>query len=198
MSVKRYKLVYLGDSCSNLSMVKRFIRRWHYSGSTKGTSSKFVFGLHDGTELIGVAIVGNPFGVRVKEKYSRGLGTETVYELRRLCCIDETPKNTESYFISKILKWLKKNSNCKTLISYSDPFYGHSGIIYKAANFKYLGKQKYSTYGFKYQGKIFHQRNTSQVSTKGGLTELALKIRNKSSEVEKVRLPKKHIYVYEL
>ena len=28
-------------------------------------------------------------------------------ELRRLCCIDNTPKNTESYFIGFTLRWLK-------------------------------------------------------------------------------------------
>ena len=65
-----------------------------------------------------------------------------VIELRRLCCVDDTPRNTESYFIGKMLRWLQKNTEIKTVVSYADAEYGHQGTIYKASNFKYLGFQK--------------------------------------------------------
>ena len=63
-----------------------------------------------------------------------------VLELRRLCTVDDTPKNTESYFIGQTLKYLLKNTNVKTIIAYADPEYGHTGTIYKASNFELIGK----------------------------------------------------------
>ena len=43
-----------------------------------------------------------------------------VIELRRLCCIDDTLKNTESYFIGYTLRWLRDNTEIKKVISYAD------------------------------------------------------------------------------
>ena len=65
---------------------------------------------------------------------------EDVIELRRLCCIDATPKNTESRFIGYCLRWLRKNTEMKAVLSLADPNVGHQGIIYKATNFKEIGK----------------------------------------------------------
>jgi hypothetical protein len=60
---------------------------------------------------------------------------DDVIELRRLCCVDDTPKNTESFFIGGSLRQLRKDWNGKIVVSYADKEYGHSGIIYKASNF---------------------------------------------------------------
>ena len=68
-----------------------------------------------------------------------GESESDVIELRRLCCIDATPKCTESYFIGKTQRWLKKNTNYKIIVSYADAYHGHRGTIYKATNFKYEG-----------------------------------------------------------
>ena len=71
------------------------------------------------------------------KKYAKA--ERKVIELKRLCCIDNTPKNTESYFIGKTLRWLKQNTDYDLVVSYADTFYGHSGVIYKASNFKHVG-----------------------------------------------------------
>ena len=82
---------------------------------------------------------------------------DELLELRRLCCIDKTPKNTESYFIGKTLRWLKKNTGVKRIVSYAEPFYEHSGTIYKASNFKHVGM---SSDGKKilFEGKYYHDK----------------------------------------
>lgn len=73
-------------------------------------------------------------------------------ELRRLVCIDDTPKNTESWFIGRALKWLKNNTDIKIVLSYADETHGHSGVIYKASNFNYCGITA--------KGKLFSSNNT--------------------------------------
>jgi hypothetical protein len=68
---------------------------------------------------------------------------EKVIELRRMCCVDLTPKNAESFFISKTLKMLKKDWRADGIVvAYSDLEHGHTGVIYKASNFNFLGFRK--------------------------------------------------------
>jgi hypothetical protein len=68
---------------------------------------------------------------------------DNVIELRRLCCIDDTPKNTESYFIGKSLRLLTKDwRKDGVVVSYADKEYGHTGTIYKASNFEMIGEVK--------------------------------------------------------
>ena len=67
----------------------------------------------DGSTLIGAMIYGKIAMADVWKKYADN--ESDLIELRRLCCIDDTPKNTESYFIGKTLKWLKQNT---TITSY--------------------------------------------------------------------------------
>ena len=44
-------------------------------------------------------------------------------ELRRFCCVDDTPTNTESYFIGQTIKWIRQNTDVQVIISYSDLFF---------------------------------------------------------------------------
>jgi hypothetical protein len=66
--------------------------------------------------------------------------TETRYggktwELARLYLVDEIPANAETWLIAKSVKYIRKNfPEVSHLVSYADPSAGHSGTIYKAAN----------------------------------------------------------------
>jgi hypothetical protein len=65
---------------------------------------------------------------------------DKLLELRRLVLIDEAPKNSESRFISLCIKYLKSHTDYEAILSLADPAFGHSGTIYKASNFKYIGE----------------------------------------------------------
>ena len=75
-----------------------------------------------------------------------------------MCCIDDTPTNTESFFIGKTLRWLKQNTDCEVIISYSDLHQGHEGTIYKASNFINIGQSPASRV-LMVDGKEFHGRS---------------------------------------
>lgn len=125
--------------------IKSFIETWHYSGSINGLSCLYCFAMFDDSkderfpELIGAAIYGRP---SMKGQANRWWpnNPDGVLELRRLSCIDDTPKNTESFFIGQTLKWLKLNTDKEYILSLADPHYGHGGTIYKATNFDFLGE----------------------------------------------------------
>jgi hypothetical protein len=121
--------------------ISAFIETYHYSGSINGVIADYNFRLVTpaGT-VVGALFYGR---MAMAGQYKRFAPEEKdVTELRRLCCIDDTPKNAESFLIGRSLRWLKKNTELKLVVSYADAEYGHTGGIYRASNFEYLGKKK--------------------------------------------------------
>ncbi len=119
--------------------ISSFIEEHHYSQSINGVMAKYSFKLLDREGiLIGAALFGSLGMANAWRKY--GEIPEDVLELRRLVLIDDTKRNAESFFIGAMLRWLRKNTLVKIIISYADPNHGHIGTIYRASNFKCLGK----------------------------------------------------------
>lgn len=117
--------------------VRDFIEEHHYSRSINGVKTSYCFGLFRGEEMIGAMLYGQMATKGQWEPY--GSSEASVLELRRMVLLDDTPRNSESYFIGRTLKWLKRNTPVSTVVSYADPAYGHEGIVYKASNFKMAG-----------------------------------------------------------
>ena len=110
--------------------------------------------LLDNARVVGGVVIGKP---RHEKKYSKD-GKVEVVELRRMACLDECPKNTESYFLGKVKWWLKKNTNVERIISYSDLSVGHVGTIYKASGYTMIGKTSPSKHVF-WNGIRYHPRS---------------------------------------
>ena len=186
---------------TTIQYVRDFIETWHYSSNVNGLRISHVFGLFYQDDLIGAMIYG-PLGMaNTWKKYADS--ENDVVELRRLCCIDNTPKNTESYFIGKTLRWLKKNTNFKIVISYADTFHNHQGTIYKASNFEYHGltaKGKVIEYG----DKFYHDKciRTYHVDKNGNknLKPFAQRVKDalESGDAKYIDTPGKHIFTYRL
>ncbi len=124
-----------------------------------------------------------------------------VLELRRLVLDDNCEKNSESYIISRLLKWISKHlKSVKVIVSYADPKYGHTGIIYKASNFKYVGTTPTDT-GFqdKITGKVYHSR-ALRTKYKGKYKPFVIELRKKlkNNELVKITLPPKFCFTYNL
>lgn len=181
--------------------VNEFICNWHYSKSINGVNISHAFGLLSGDNLIGAMIFGNLAMHNAWQKYVSD--PSEIIELRRLCCVDKTPRNTESYFIGKCLKWMKKNTSYKVVVSYADAFHNHSGIIYRASNFKYMGVTAKGKL-IQYNGKTYHDKTirTYYVNKSGekNLKPFAQKIKDAllSGDANYIDTPGKHIYIYQL
>ncbi len=82
-------------------------------------------------KLLGVITYSQPSNL-LRERFG-----ENTWELSRLILWDEIPKNGESFFIGGTIRYIKKEySSIRTLITFADPKEGHSGIVYKASNWK--------------------------------------------------------------
>lgn len=178
--------------------ITTFVEKWHYSKSINGVMSDYCFGLYRDDELIGAMIYGSLGMANAWKKYAKS--PEEVLELRRLCCIDDTPKNTESYFIGKTLRWLKQNTEVLKIISYADCNQGHEGIIYKASNFKFEGKTSAGRVIIrKSDGRQYHDK-AIRTTYKGELKPFALKLKNQLvvGDAYYKDTIGKNIYTYEL
>ena len=180
--------------------VDSFIKKWHYSQSTRGLHISHCFGLYsdDGPfglpRMIGAMIYGIPAMYGVAERYYQD-NPSVVIELNRLCCIDDTPKNTESYFIGKTLNWLKHNTKYRLVLSYSDLAQGHEGIVYKASNFTDLGMTSQDRVLI-VDGERYHSRMITKKSPK--FEAIRQRIKRKDENITIESLPTKHIYAYGL
>lgn len=178
------------------SEVRDFIEKHHYSQSINGLMVSHSFGLYRQEELIGAMIYGKLAMANAWRKY--GESADEVVELRRLATLDDTPKNTESYFIGHTLRWLRKNTAIKTVVSYADPNYGHAGTIYKATNFEHVGMTSPGRV-IMWKGKKYHDK-AIRTTYKGKLKPFAQRIKDalEKGEAHYAKQEPKHIYVKEL
>jgi len=186
---------------TDIATVRDFIETHHYSGNVNGIRIAQCFGLYDKDTLIGGMIYG-AFGMaNAWKKY--GESESDVVELRRLCCIDDTPKNTESYFIGRSLRWLKQNTEFKVVISYADAHYDHVGTIYKASNFEHIGMTAKSRV-IQFGDRQYHDKTIRTFYTdKNGVKKLkpfAQRVKDAlgSGLAHYEDRPPKHIYRYVL
>ena len=182
----------------------KFIEKHHYSHSTNGVQSIIHYGLfkpdEDGSrfgvpKMIGAAMYAWPSMPHTRGKYNPINPTKCL-ELRRLACVDDTPKNTESYFIAQTIKLLKKTTDMEVIVSFADGHQGHTGVIYKASNFDYLGE----TGGGRIlmvDGKETHSRSLNQLNRPYG-RELNRRYKAGDENIFWKKTKPKHIYVYYL
>lgn len=178
--------------------VRDFIETNHYSNSINGCIADYCFALYNPVgEMIGAMFYGRMAMANQWKRFSDK--PENVIELRRLCCIDDTPRNTESFFIGKTIKMLRKLW-CKNgvIVSYADKEYGHAGTIYKASNFKMIGEVKGAKVIY-WNGKRYHDK-TIRTKYKGELKPFAKRVKEAldSGEAYYKNTAGKYTYVYNL
>jgi len=126
--------------------------RYHYlKDISKGFKSGYNYGLYKNNDFSPLNIGGIQgicifTGLPVPEIAKGAFGLERneqqgLFELSRLCIHPDTQQreyNITSWFVSKAIKRLRKDTEVKAIISYADSEY-HNGTIYRACNFRYCG-----------------------------------------------------------
>jgi hypothetical protein len=124
-----------------LSTARAFIAAHHYSGGCSNTRvySHGLFKKDDG-ELYGVAMWLPP--TRVAAESVNKDQWQKVLSLTRLACRPEAPKNAASFLMGSSIKKIKEDGRFVSLVTYADVRMGHSGAIYRATNWAYIGEMK--------------------------------------------------------
>lgn len=125
-----------------------FILPRHYSGRIP-TISK-AFGWYSKGRLVAVCTFGKPASPPLCKGICGEEYAHCVYELNRLCRIDEWEEPL-SQFVSACLRRLRTEN--WIIVSFSDTAMNHHGYIYQACNFLYTGCTKERTDKYVPNGK---------------------------------------------
>jgi len=115
---------------------KKILVRHHYLHSLPG-GTKLAFGAFVEGKLLGAIT----FGVGPYNAFALVEGTcpDDCLTLTRLWLSEELPPNSESRVISVCLRYLRKYTTIKFVLTYADPTRGHVGTIYQATGWLYTG-----------------------------------------------------------
>lgn len=120
------------------SVAKRFVERWHYA---KGMSNTAIFshGLFDEIGLLqGVAAWLCPTQRACKtvdpDDWKR------VVSLSRMALHPCVPKNGCTFLLARSVDLIRKDGRYRSLVTFADSAQGHSGGIYRAAGWTYVGE----------------------------------------------------------
>lgn len=117
------------------------VREHHYSKGGSNTAV-YVHGLFEKTtgRLIGVAWWLPP--TRVACESVNRAQWKKVLSLTRLVCLPDAPKNSASFLLGRSIELIRKDGRFVSLVTYADESRNHTGQIYKATNWEYVGKTK--------------------------------------------------------
>lgn len=133
----------------------------HYLGKWPGVVVS-IYALMKNGVFVGVCVFALPPRQTVK-RYGAGRMGNCVWELARLWVCDELPKNTETWFIARVLAMVRARRDVSAVVSYADPSAGHLGTIYRAGNWLSDGRtdegRKTPRCDYQHNGKRFSRRS---------------------------------------
>ena len=136
-------------------------KSWHYLGDTDFIG-QINFGCYWNGLLNGAISYGPPNATDLKGYWDRHTQAGWI-EIKRLVMSPLCPKNSESRFIGYTLKQIRKLAGLNGVVTYADSHQGHSGTIYRASGFKYLGLTK-KKMDFFIDGKIQQRGKTKGIN----------------------------------
>lgn len=119
----------------------------------------FLGGFDSNDDLVAVITLG--WGVRplhTIRKLFPSLESKDYLEIGKMCLDDKMPRNSESQFLSKCFKYIKKEKpEVKLIFTWADGMLGKPGYVYQASNFLYGGFIWTDSY-FTNEGEKVHPR----------------------------------------
>lgn len=124
---------------ASLRDAQSLVREHHYSRGGSNTAV-YVHGLYrvDGDELCGVAWWLPPTRVAC-ESVNKGQW-KRVLSLTRLVVVPGVPKNACSFLLAHSVRMIRSDGRFVSLVTYADESQGHTGAIYRAAGWQYVGR----------------------------------------------------------
>lgn len=122
-----------------LADARRLVQEHHYSGGGSNTGV-YVHGLfRKGSEALqGVAWWMPPTRVCC-ESVNRENWTK-VLTLTRFVVVPGVPTNGASFLLGQSIRLIRKDRRFVSLVTYADECQGHTGAIYRATNWQYVGQ----------------------------------------------------------
>ena len=136
MHLRKSEYVVLPTS---LKTAQLLVSQFHYAKGGSNTAVR-VDGLYLKSDLstcLGVAWWLPPTKVAAQSVHS---DWTRVLSLTRLVLDPSVPTNGASFLLSKSIRNIRKEGKYKALVTYADESQGHTGNIYRASNWTYVGR----------------------------------------------------------
>lgn len=156
----------------DLYTARRLVEKWHYAKSATNTGV-YTFGLFKKedsffeTNCYGVSWWLPPTKNAAIATYPEG-DWQKVLSLTRLVISPNVPKNACSFLLSRSMKMID-NKKWECLVTYADTWRNHTGSIYKASNWEYMGLTNGNPVFVNDKGKMMGRKRASKNYTKDEL-----------------------------
>lgn len=149
-----------------------FVQAHHYSGSYP--AARLRYGLYEGADLVGVAVLSVPAQKRVLTSVFPDLEPyREALELGRFVLLDGVKANAETWFLARVWEFAAREG-VRGVVSFSDPaprraadgrivFPGHWGTIYQAANALHLGRGRARRLALLPDGTVLNSRTLQKI-----------------------------------
>lgn len=148
---------------------RAFVEQHHYAHSLP--AARFRYGLYEGPELVGVAVLSVPMRNEVLAPLPCPL--DAAVELGRFVLLDKVPANSESWMLARVFE-LARREGVEGIVSFADPFpradatgrvvfAGHIGSIYQASSAVYAGRGTRRSLKLLPDGSVLSARAISKV-----------------------------------
>jgi hypothetical protein len=128
---------YVADA--DLKAAQQMVREHHYAKGGSNTAV-YVHGLYrrEDDALMGIAWWLPP--TRVAAESVNKTNWQKVLSLTRMVILPGVPKNAASFLLSKSVKLIRRDGRFTDLVTYADESQGHTGLVYRTANWRYVGR----------------------------------------------------------
>lgn len=163
----------------------RLVRKYHYAASATKTGV-YIHGLFrvgeafPESKCLGIAWWLPPTKNAAIATYPDG-DWRKVLSLTRLVISPEVPKNACSFLLARSMKLINTN-NWECLVTYADTWQEHTGTIYKATNWEYMGLTQPSA--------VFTNEDGMMMGRKRGARNLTIEEMNLKGFEEVGKFPK--------
>jgi GNAT superfamily N-acetyltransferase len=159
----------VGGKGDPVDVYRSFLDSYHYAQC--GRPGFVVYGAVLASELIAVCKFNSV--TRQGTPAARGLKCHEVLELDRFCIHPSyQKKNFASWFLSRcISRVFSDYSGIAELVSFADETFGHSGTIYAASNWVYIGHTRPSYHYMDPLGVAINKKRVYDIASKLKMTE---------------------------
>ncbi len=122
-----------------LADARALIIEHHYARGAANTAV-FRHGLfHCDRGIVGAALWMPPTKIAAQSVHSHWQG---VLCLSRLVVVPDEPTNAASYLLGRSMRIVRQDGRWHDLVTYADERQGHTGVIYRATNWRYVGSRQ--------------------------------------------------------
>lgn len=137
-----YEVRVIPNRGAQFQAARQFIVDQHYSRGCSNTAV-YTHGLYSRSDthtLLGVAMWLPP--TRVAAESVNREQWQKVLSLTRLAIHPDVPSNAATFLMARGIRLIGRDSRFVSLVTYADEFMKHTGAIYRAANWTYVGEMK--------------------------------------------------------